>query len=89
MEIFLFFLHYALAFVFLYHILFCSYAYDKHYGRELIKTNEKYKKPLWLILSFIVIFFIPLVNLIVFGFYIRICDIDKVCYFKSFLTKEY
>lgn len=86
MEVFLFFLHYVLAFVFLYHILFRSYAYDWRSG---IKLNERYKKPLWLILSFVMIFFIPLLNLITFGCYIAYCDIERVCYFKSFLTKKY
>ena len=94
--IILFWLHYILAGVLLYTILRCSYKYVKTENRnwrtEYIKSEEKAKFPLWLILIFICIFFIPVVNLLTFISFMVIksgTEVNQRLYYKSFLTKEY
>lgn len=93
MGLFVFFTHYVIAFVMLHTIVFNSYEYEKihvrYYDFEYKLTDTKYKHPLWLILLFSLIFFIPLVNLIVFTIYIANTSCEKICYYKSFLTKKY
>ena len=92
--IILFWLHYIVAVILLYTILKGSYVLKKseHYGGEPIKTNEKQKYPLWLILVFILAVFIPILNL---GFYIAFISVTSHpitkdgIYYKNFLTKEY
>ena len=91
--IILFWLHYIVAVILLYTILKGSYVLKegKRYN-ERIKTDERQKYPLWLILVFIFAVFIPILNL---GFYIAFIavtshpiDGDGI-YYKNFLTKEY
>ena len=91
--IILFWLHYIVAVILLYTILKGSYVlkkgkrYDEH-----IKTDERQKYPLWLILVFIIAVFIPVLNL---GFYIAFISVTSHpidgdgTYYKNFLTKEY
>ena len=91
--IILFWLHYIVAIILLYTILKGSYVLKK--GKrfdEYIKTDERQKYPLWLILVFIFAVFIPILNL---GFYIAFISVTSHpidgdgTYYKNFLTKEY
>ena len=89
----LFWLHYIVAVILLYTILKGSYVLKegKRYN-ECIKTDERQKYPLWLILVFIIAVFIPVLNL---GFYIAFISVTSHpidgdgIYYKNFLTKEY
>ena len=91
--IILFWLHYIVAVILLYTILKGSYVLKKgkRYN-ERIKTDERQKYPLWLILVFIIAVFIPILNL---GFYIAFISVTSHpidgdgIYYKNFLTKEY
>ena len=91
--IILFWLHYIVAVILLYTILKGSYVLKegKRYN-ERIKTDERQKYPLWLILVFIFAVFIPILNL---GFYIAFIAVTSHpidgdgTYYKNFLTKEY
>ena len=91
--IILFWLHYIVAVILLYTILKGSYVLKegKRYN-ERIKTDERQKYPLWLILVFIFAVFIPILNL---GFYIAFISVTSHpidgdgTYYKNFLTKEY
>ena len=91
--IILFWLHYIVAVILLYTILKGSYVLKegKRYN-ERIKTDERQKYPLWLILVFIFAVFIPILNL---GFYIAFISVTSHpitkdgIYYKNFLTKEY
>lgn len=91
--IILFWLHYIVAVILLYTILKGSYVLKegKRYN-ERIKTDERQKYPLWLILVFIITVFIPILNL---GFYIAFISVTSHpidgdgIYYKNFLTKEY
>ena len=98
--VFLFWIHYIVAIIILYTILRCSYKYvavKKEYRNyEYKKSNERVKFPLWIILLFIAILFIPVVNLIIYIAYMikstnaPLYDINNNrVYYKSFLTKEY
>lgn len=96
----LFWVHYIIAVVLLYTILRCSYKYTivkKEYrNNEYQKSNERVKFPLWIIILFIIVLFIPVFNLIVYVSYMikatskPMYDVNKNrVYYKSFLTKEY
>ena len=98
--IFLFWIHYIAAVALLYTILRCSYKYTvvkKEYRNyEYKKSTERVKFPLWMILLFIVILFIPVVNLIIYIAYMIKSTSEPLyevnnnrVYYKSFLTKEY
>ena len=97
----LFWLHYIIAGVILYHILRCLYIkgdVDKtSYRHRYHKTDkdERLKHPLWSILLFLFSFIIPIFNIIVFTIYLLYMTIDidgnDNCryYCKSFFNKEY
>ena len=91
----LFWTHYIVAVVLLYTILRCSYKYTI-IKKEYQKSNERVKFPLWIIILFIIVLFIPILNLIVYVSYMikatskPMYDVNKNrVYYKSFLTKEY
>lgn len=92
--IILFWLQYIAAVILLYTILKGSYVLKrgKRYDEGFIKTEERQKYPLWLILVFIIAVFIPVLNL---GFYIAFISVTSHpidgdgTYYKNFLTKEY
>ena len=95
MEIFLFWIHYIIAGILLYTILINSYEYIPYKDGYITKYkpgNERVKFPLWLIILFSIVFFIPILNIIVFASYmvIRSSDFEEHrVYYKSFLTKKY
>lgn len=91
--IILFWLHYIVAVILLHTILKGSYVLKK--GKrfdEHIKTDDRQKYPLWLILVFIFAVFIPILNLAFYITFISVTshpiDGDGI-YYKNFLTKEY
>ena len=93
----LFWISYIIAAVLLYHVLRCIYVKGKNisqYKYEKTDKDKRMKHPLWVILGFITVFFIPVLNLIVFLFYLG----DKAWgeseeynqyYIKSIFTKEF
>lgn len=97
----LFWLHYIIAGVILYHILRCLYIkgdIDKtSYPRRYHKTDkdERLKHPLWLVLVFIAVFLVPILNIVVLPIYLAfrvICEDgeDRNPYYcKSSFTKKY
>lgn len=95
--IFLFWLQYVIAAILLYTILRCSYKYKYvekagSWNKIQVKSDEKVKFPLWLIILFIMVLFIPIFNLMIFIPFMIIktgSDVDERIYYKSFLTKEY
>lgn len=101
MGIFLFWLHYIVAAIILYHILRCLYVkgnVDKsRYRWEYTKTNndERLKHPLWLVLIFFIVFLIPVLNIIILSAYLAFratCEDGESgnpYYCKSALTKKY
>ena len=88
--IFLFWLQYIIAGIALHIILRGTYKVEK-VEYSTYRTNERYKRPLWQILIFISVFFVPVLNLIVLLPYIGISsnDCKNELYYKSFITKEY
>ena len=99
--IILFWLHYIIAAIILYHILRCLYvkgnASGNGYRNTYHKTDndERLKHPLWLVLIFFTVFLVPILNLIALPAYLAfrvICEDgeDKNPYYcKSALTKKY
>lgn len=100
MGVFIFWLHYIIAFIFLYHILRCIYIkketkmnYDKYY--EITPEDKKLKHSLWAIILFIFFFIIPVWNILSLGFYIiyrsynERGDVYNPYYIKSIFTKKY
>ena len=101
--IILFWLHYIIAAVLLYHSLRCIYVktFDsttKYGGYKLYKiteNDERLKLPLWVIISFFIVFFIPILNLLVFFAYLcgRLINENgsehNKYYCKSIFTKKY
>jgi ABC-type Fe3+ transport system permease subunit len=93
--IFLFYLHYIVAVILLYHILICVYEKSRlnRYESYIISDQDKrHKLPLWGIILLIVTLFIPVVNLIAFGVYLGTVVNefkDPPCYIKSVFTKKF
>ena len=90
--IFLFWLEYIIAGIVLYTILRGTYKVKKvnKIDHEYEKTNERYKRPLWQILLFIVLFFIPVINLSLIAYMVASSyEEDSKLYYKSFITKKY
>ena len=97
----LFWIQFITAGILLYHILRCIYIKGKKnnsgYRSEYEKTenDKKLTYPLWVIILFLVIFFIPVLNLITFITYLCYRLIDErgdsynPYYCKSFFTKKY
>ena len=98
----LFWVHYIIAAVLLYHNLRCIYVKSEcnntKYGYKLYKITESDKRlklPLWSIILFFIAFFIPVFNLIVFTAYLcgRLINESgseyNKYYCKSIFTKKY
>ena len=99
--IILFWIQYIIAYILLYHIITCIYvktetaktAYYTYYS--ITDNDERLMHPLWLIIVFIVVSFIPLVNIVTFVLYLifRLASLDGFVhnpyYCKSMLTKKY
>lgn len=100
--IFLFWIHYIIAIILLYHILKCIYIKGKefdsnYYYKRYEKTDndKKFKLPLWIIMVFIIILFIPILNLLAYSAFLGIIltnehgsEYNKY-YCKSLFTKKY
>ena len=102
MGVFVFIIVYIIAFILLYHALRCIYVKEKYTSNrwgersyEISESDKRLKHPLWRILLFIIILFIPILNIIVYLIFIlskvlNDCSSDRNRYYlKSFLTKEY
>ena len=101
MGIFLFWFQYILSAILLYHILRCIYVKkvdgDRYGRKKYIRTDndERLKYPLWIILLLIIVFFVPVLNFIVYIGHLcfrLICeDGDKYnpYYCKSIFTQKY
>lgn len=102
MGIILFYLHYIIAGILLYHILRCIYVkgsvtkgsfYEKNY--EKTNSDKRLTHPLWIIILFLIVLCIPILNLVVFILYLvfkLISDSGSKCnpyYCKSIFTKKY
>jgi len=100
MGIFIFWLHYIIAFILLWHILRCIYVKkgksDKWGNNVYEKTEDdkRMKHPLWLILVFIIALCMPILNIVVFILYLLfkvLCeegDEKNPYYIKSVFTKQ-
>lgn len=89
--IFLFWLCYIVSAICLYTILRGCYKMERTSNYKYVKTKERYKRPLWQILLFVTIFFIPIGNIAFFIVYLCISSDAKKneLYYESFMTKEY
>ena len=99
--IILFWLHYIIAGILLYHILRCIYVKQKtnkslyNVTYERTSEDERLKHPLWLVLIFIAVFLVPILNIVVLPIYLAfrvICENgeDRNPYYcKSLFTKKY
>lgn len=87
MGIFIFILHYIIAIILLYTILFCSHETEYEHGKYVMK-KERLKYPLWLFLVGILILFIPVFNIIAYIIFIAGMSSDDKVYFNSFLNKK-
>ena len=97
----IFWLHYIIAGILLYHILRCIYVKQRTsknlYNATYEKTNDdkRLKHPLWLVLLFILAFCIPIINISSLGTYLTFRMVNKSgsthnpYYCKSIFTKEY
>ena len=100
MGIFIFWLHYIIAFILFWHIFRCIYVKKGKSNRwgnnvyEKTEDDKRMKHPLWLVLIFIMILCVPILNLIVFTIYLvahAFCengDIENPYYIKSIFTKQ-
>ena len=100
MGVFIFWLHYIIAFILLCHILFCIYVKKGKSDRwgnnvyERTEDDKRMKHPLWLVLVFIMVLCIPILNIIVFIPYLifrALCergDEKNPYYIKSIFTKQ-
>ena len=99
--IFLFWLHYIIAAVLLYHDLRCIYVKteceDKYRSKiyKITENDQRLKLPLWVIILFLIVFFIPFLNLFVYTAYLCARLINEYgneynkYYCKSIFTKKY
>lgn len=100
MGVFIFIILYIIAIILLYHALRCIYVKEKYTSNrwgersnEISESDKRLKHPLWRILLFIIILFIPILNVIVYLIFILTkvlndCGSSRY-YLKSILTKEY
>lgn len=100
MGIIIFWIHYIIAAILLYHLLRCIYVkgeVDKSlYRAEYYKTenDKRLKHPIWIILIYITIFLIPILNIFLLAMCIAqklYCDCEEdgdPYYCKSVFTKE-
>ena len=100
MGVILFWLHYVIAFILLWHILRCIYVKKGKADRwgnniyERTENDKRMKHPLWLILIFIMVLCIPILNIVVFVPYLLfralsdIGDEKNPHYIKSIFTKQ-
>ena len=100
MGVFIFWLHYVIAFILLWHILCCIYVKKGKSDRwgnnvyERTEDDKRMKHPLWLVLVFIMVLCIPILNIIVFISYLlfrALCengDDRNPHYIKSIFTKQ-
>lgn len=100
MGVFIFWLHYVIAFILLWHILCCIYVKkgkSDSWGNnkyERTEDDKRMKHPLWLVLVFIMVLCIPILNIIVFISYLlfrALCengDDRNPHYIKSIFTKQ-
>lgn len=100
MGVVIFWVHYVIAFILLWHILCCIYVKkDKiikgytYYKKS--ENDERLKHPIWVVVLFMLILCIPILNLIVFVAYImfraltdRGSDESNPYYIKSLFTKK-
>lgn len=87
MGTFIFILHYIIAIILLYIILFCSHETEREYGQYVMK-KERLKYPLWAFLVGIVILFIPIFNIIAYITFIAGMSSSDEIYFNSFFNKK-
>ena len=72
MGVILFWVHYVIAFILLWHILRCIYVKkgkSDRWGNKVYERTEddkRMKHPLWLVLIFIMVLCIPILNIAVF-----------------------
>lgn len=100
MGVFIFWLHYVIAFILLWHILRCIYVKKGKSDRwgnnvyERTVDDKRMKHPLWLVLVFIMVLCIPVANIIIFTVYLifhAFCergDERNPHYIKSIFTKQ-
>jgi len=100
--IIIFWIHYVVAAILLYHLLRCIYVKGESYKttyRTVYKISDldkRLKQPLFVIILLIIVFFIPVLNILVFSGgmckYLVTTEGDSdynKYYCKSFLTKKY
>ena len=97
----IFWLHYIIAGILLYHILRCIYIkqrinndlYNSTYERT--SEDKRLKHSLWIVLLFILAFCIPIINILSLGIYLTFRMTNErgsthnPYYCKSIFTKEY
>ena len=100
MGVILFWLHYVIAFILLWHILRCIYVKKGKSDKwgynvyERTEDDKRMKHPLWLVLIFIMVLCIPILNIVVFIPYLlfrALCDRGderNPHYIKSIFTKQ-
>ena len=101
MGVFLFWAHYVIAFVLLWHILCCIYVKNNitkdiygyiTYARS--EDDKRLKHPLWLVLIFIMVLCIPILNIVAFVPYLLFRALSEngdkrnPYYVKSIFTKQ-
>ena len=102
MGILLFWIHYIVAVVLLYHDLFCIYVKTEcnnactYKTYKITENDERLKQPLWIIILFFIVLFIPGLNLFVYIAYLCAKLINDFgsskynkYYCKSIFTKKY
>lgn len=99
--IILFWIHYVIAAILLYHNLRCIYVKAECNNASNYKTykitenDERLKQPLWIIILFFIVLFIPGLNLFVYIAYLSARLINgfgskyNKYYCKSIFTKKY
>ena len=101
MGVFIFWLHYVIAFILLWHILCCIYVKkgkSDRWGNKVYEKTEddkRLKHPIWIVALFILILCVPVLNLMVFVAYLIYrafidngSDINNPYYIKSLFTKK-
>lgn len=100
MGVILFWVHYVIAFILLWHILRCIYVKKGKSDRwgnnvyERTEDDKRMKHPLWLVLIFIMVLCIPILNIVVFVPYLLFralsdsSDERNPHYIKSIFTKQ-
>jgi len=102
MGVVIFWVHYVVAFILLWHILRCIYIkgdkkvdYWDRYKYQKTDNDERLKHPIWIVALFMLILCIPILNLIVFVAYIMFraftdsgSDESNPYYIKSLFTKK-